>query len=430
VAVNATTNRITGSPYAYDANGNMTNDGINPLVYDAENHAVSSSSGAYSYDGKGLRVKKCLPNCTSPTTTTVYLFSGSKVLAEYDNGAASTAPSREYIYSGAALLAKIDSSGTKYYHQDHLSNRLVTDSSGTTSAQLGHFPFGESWYNAANDKLRFTSYERDAESGNDFATARYHINRLGRFSSPDPVAGSIDDPQSWNRYAYVSSNPVNLIDPLGMNVKFPWDDWFGGMCFNLGYNDPYQDNRWVSAGMLCFGGGGNGSPSGDPGGGGGIGNGQGKGEKAYSVNLGVLNDCLQSLGIPVKVVAFKPSTPGGTGYAIGIGPDTFARGGQIVPIVVSNDASTYTAAQLGPLSHSPSGWAYGWTPPVHQLGSPYRNFTNNNNNAYGTVITQVHELGHSLWDIFAGSPLVPEPQGEAGKALEDCVKNNKGISGK
>jgi RHS repeat-associated protein len=219
VVVSAATNRITGSPFAYDGNGNMTNDGINPLVYDAENHAVSSSSGAYSYDGKGLRVKKCLPNCTSPTTTTIYLFSGSKVLAEYDNGAAPTAPSREYVYSGGALLAKIDSSGTKYYHQDHLSNRLVTDSSGTTSAQLGHFPFGESWYNASNDKLRFTSYERDAESGNDFAMARYHINRLGRFSAPDPVAGSIGDPQSLNRYGYVGNNPVNAVDPLGLVIE-------------------------------------------------------------------------------------------------------------------------------------------------------------------------------------------------------------------
>ena len=258
VVVSATTNRITGSPFAYDANGNMTNDGINTLVYDAENHAVSSSSGAYSYDGKGLRVKKCVPNCSSPTTTTVYLFSGSKVIAEYDNGAAPTAPSREYIYSGAALLAKIDSSGTKYYHQDHLSNRLVTNSTGTTSAQLGHFPFGESWYNASNDKLLFTSYERDAESGNDFAMARYHINRLGRFSSPAPLAGSVGDPQSLNRYAYVSNDPANLIDPLGMNVMFPWD-WFGGsgVCVNLGYYDPDQDNRWVSTGgVWCIGGGG------------------------------------------------------------------------------------------------------------------------------------------------------------------------------
>src|SRR5579863_8502020 len=88
----------------------MTDDGINTLVYDAENHATSatngSSAGAYVYDGNGLRVKKCVPNCTSPTTRTAYFFSGSKVIAEYDNGAAVTSPSREYIYAGAASSPK------------------------------------------------------------------------------------------------------------------------------------------------------------------------------------------------------------------------------------------------------------------------------------------------------------------------------------
>ncbi len=107
----------------------------------------------------------------SGSTTTVYIFSGSKVIAEYDNGAAPTAPSREYVYGGGALLAKIDSSGTKYYHHDQLSNRLVTDSSGSAVEQLGTFPFGDSWYNASSDKLQFTTYERDSESSNDYALA-------------------------------------------------------------------------------------------------------------------------------------------------------------------------------------------------------------------------------------------------------------------
>jgi len=150
------------------------------------------------------------------STTTVYVFSGNKVIAEYDNGAAVGSPSREYIYAGAALLAKIDSSGTKYYHQDHLSNRLVTDSSGNALAQLGHFPFGESWYNASNDKLLFTACERDSESGNDFAMARYYVNRLGRFNSVDPLSGAIGNPQSLNAYAYVANDPINFVDPTGM----------------------------------------------------------------------------------------------------------------------------------------------------------------------------------------------------------------------
>jgi len=219
VTVSATTNRITTSGYGYDANGNMTNDGYNTLVFDGENRETSAtnggSSGTYSYDGNNLRVKK-----VSGSTTTVYLFSGSKVIAEYDNGAAPSSPSREYLYASSQLLAKIDSSGTKYYQQDELSNRLVTDSSGNVLAQLGHYPFGESWYNSTGDKLLFTSYERDAESGNDYALARSYVNRLARFSSVDPLAGSSGDPQTLNRYSYTLGDPVNLLDPTGLDC-FP-----------------------------------------------------------------------------------------------------------------------------------------------------------------------------------------------------------------
>jgi RHS repeat-associated protein len=214
VNVAAATNHITSPGYAYDANGNMTNDSTNTLVYDAENHAVSatnsSTSGTYSYDGKGLRVKKA-----SGSTTTVYVFSGSKVIAEYDNGAAVGSPSREYVYGGSSLLAKIDSSGTKYYHQDHLSNRVGTDSTGATVEQMGHYPYGDPWYNATNDKLYFTTYERDSESGNDYAMARYYVWRIARFLSLDPLSGSTGDPQSLNRYSYVRNSPTYLTDPKG-----------------------------------------------------------------------------------------------------------------------------------------------------------------------------------------------------------------------
>jgi RHS repeat-associated protein len=132
-----------------------------------------------------------------------------------NGGAAVGSPSREYIYGGGALLAKIDSSGTKYYHQDHLSNRLVTDSSGNTLTQMGHFPFGESWYNATGDKLLFTTYERDAESGNDYAQARYYVNRLALFSALDPLSGSTMDPQTLNRYDYVRDDSIDFLDPTG-----------------------------------------------------------------------------------------------------------------------------------------------------------------------------------------------------------------------
>jgi len=162
-------------------------------------------------------VKKCIPNCTSPTSRTVYIFSGGKDVAEYDNGAAVTVPTKEFVYSGSQLLANFVSGATNYFHRDHLSNRLWTDgSTGNISGQRGHFPFGETWYESGNaTKFKFTTYERDSESGNDYAVARYDISRFGRFSSPDSVAGTPIEPHSLNRYLYTANDPINKNDPSG-----------------------------------------------------------------------------------------------------------------------------------------------------------------------------------------------------------------------
>lgn len=45
------------------------------------------------------------------STTTVYIFSSAKVIAEYANGAAPSSPTREYIYAGGPLLLGIDAIG-------------------------------------------------------------------------------------------------------------------------------------------------------------------------------------------------------------------------------------------------------------------------------------------------------------------------------
>ncbi|MBI3661432.1 MAG: hypothetical protein HY234_00050 [Acidobacteria bacterium] len=229
VTIDPTTNRMTDQGYGYDANGNMTNDGQNAMAYDGGNRLVSSTTNGntvtYSPDGAGLRVKK-----VNGTTNTVYVFSGSKVIAEYEYQTGSTpsaaSPTREYMYSGSQLLAKIEAGSTRYYHPDLLSNRAISDGTpgsptfGQKISESGHYPFGENWYETGGtNKLKFTTYERDAESGNDYVIFRSYVNRLGRFSSPDPIAGSIADPQSLNRYAYVLNDPCNLFDPLGLQCK-------------------------------------------------------------------------------------------------------------------------------------------------------------------------------------------------------------------
>jgi RHS repeat-associated protein len=122
--------------------------------------------------------------------------------------------------------------GTSYITTDHLaSTRLVTDTDGAVKARHDYLPFGEELTAGigsrssgqgygVNEGLRqkFTSKQRDAESGLDYFGARYYASTQGRFTSTDPLDESahILLPQTWNRYSYVLNNPLNVIDPNGM----------------------------------------------------------------------------------------------------------------------------------------------------------------------------------------------------------------------
>jgi RHS repeat-associated protein len=185
------------------------------------------------YDGNGLRVEKCVPNCTSPTTTTVYIYSVHQVIAAYDNGAAVGSPSREYILASGTRIAKIASGATVYYHRDQVSTRVTTDANGNVLSQQAHYPFDENWYQSGatpnspppsplTTDQQFTMYLRDTESGNDAAPAREFINRLGRFSVVDPMGGNSSNPQSLNRYAYATNDPIDLLDPEGEYLCITW----------------------------------------------------------------------------------------------------------------------------------------------------------------------------------------------------------------
>ena len=84
---------------------------------------------------------------------------------------------------------------------------------------MGHFPYGESWYNASNDKLIFTTYERDTETGNDDFGARYYSSRFGRWLSADwssvpvPVPyANLTNPQTLNLYAMVADDPESFAE--------------------------------------------------------------------------------------------------------------------------------------------------------------------------------------------------------------------------
>lgn len=112
--------------------------------------------------------------------------------------------------------------------------RMILDKTGTLSGLTRHdyLPFGEDAVGSgwrlssrgyAGDALRqkFTGYERDSETGLDYAQARYFSSVQGRFTSPDPMisSGRILRPQTWNRYAFALNNPLRFVDPSGLQQQ-------------------------------------------------------------------------------------------------------------------------------------------------------------------------------------------------------------------
>ena len=149
------------------------------------------------------------------------------MIAEYNDDPLSSEFkwSKSYVYLGSRLLATLNPSQADevlgYDHPDRLGTRLVTNTAGTPVAEQEMLPFGvtldEKGIVAANQ--RFTSYDRSAATGLDYAVNRYYDPEQGRFTQVDLFemgAANLMNPQSLNMYAYVRNDSVNATDPLGL----------------------------------------------------------------------------------------------------------------------------------------------------------------------------------------------------------------------
>lgn len=244
----------TFKTFLYDINGNITDINTRQYTYNIDNRLARATDsttvlGEYAYNYKGQRVRK-----TVNAATIFHYDVQGNLIAETDDAGNTL---KEYIYlqnkpiammtATAYSPADVDQDGdvdgedlaagtvdittmawefgrqydtgpnTYYYHTDHLGTPVImTDDAGQIVWQADYTPFGTAsiTINTIENNLRFPGQYYDAETGLHYNYHRYYDPDTGRYLTPDPIglAGGI------NPFVYVLNNPVNFIDPWGLDT--------------------------------------------------------------------------------------------------------------------------------------------------------------------------------------------------------------------
>jgi len=220
--------------WTYDADGNRQGQiGGTLPTYGASNIALSynnrnrlvSYAGAtattFAYNALGQRVQK-----SANGGTTVFMYDeAGHLLGEYSGSGALI---QETVWLGALPFATIRPHAgggidVYYVHADHLgAPRTVTRSSdnaivwrwdsdpfGTAPANSNPGSLGTFVYN-----LRYPGQYYDSETGLNYNYFRDYDPQMGRYVESDPIGQN----GGVNTYAYVSANPLNGIDPRGLET--------------------------------------------------------------------------------------------------------------------------------------------------------------------------------------------------------------------
>ncbi|MFZ6736056.1 RHS repeat-associated core domain-containing protein, partial [Undibacterium sp. Ji42W] len=206
----------------YDANGNLTSDGLKTYIWNARNQLIQikDSTGtevaSFSYDALGRRQTKTING-----VSTGFMYDGVNIVQEL-NGAS---PINNYISAGVdQVFVQQSGAGASAKKLTYLTDALgstirLTNTAGDKVVDYSYDPYGNTKADAViNNSFQYTGRENDG-NGLYYYRARYYSPATHRFISEDPIGlnGGI------NTYGYVEGDPISLVDPTGQVVEGTFD---------------------------------------------------------------------------------------------------------------------------------------------------------------------------------------------------------------
>ena len=207
--------------YSYDTLGNLT----------ARTGPVGTANYNYAYDGFGR-----LKTVKSGESVTRYDYDVDNLRSRKVNGSARTdyiytpdgrltaetwrvgSIGRFYIWLGGEPIALFTRGDVHFIHNDHLGRaESITAPNKSVVWKASNGSFGRTVTNETLGvfNLGFPGQYYDAESTLWYNWNRYYDASIGRYTQSDPIglAGGL------NTYAYVGNNPINFVDPKGLEVR-------------------------------------------------------------------------------------------------------------------------------------------------------------------------------------------------------------------
>jgi RHS repeat-associated protein len=232
-------------PHLRSIEWNYRNNISRAVVIDRSAQDKPNDEEFYVYGGDGLRVRKVtqrvvdVANDTIELTEKIYL-DGCEIKRITRGGTEILKRFTSTISDGDNTFARIhswerdtharetdDITQKKIHYQlpNHLgSASLELDEQGDVITYEEYFPHGGTSFMAGRNKrdidlkeYRYSGKERDDFTGLYYFGYRYYAHWIGGWINPDPIGPE----DSENLYLYVQNNPVNVLDPNGLQSADP-----------------------------------------------------------------------------------------------------------------------------------------------------------------------------------------------------------------